>query len=89
MLDGKGTTEQMMRFYKLTDGSGRFCMRIGGGCSDWAPKSKIGVGQGEKGSPEKHCIIIDPVLEYLAKFQDSSLEIDPDQDAHIPGGCQS
>jgi hypothetical protein len=53
ILDGKGATEQTMRFYELSDGSGRFCMTIGGGFSEWAPKSKIGVGQGEKGSPEK------------------------------------
>jgi hypothetical protein len=86
ILDGKGATEQTMRFYELADGSGRFCMKSGGGYSKWAPKSRIGVGQGEKGSPEKYCIIIDPLLEYLAHFQDSGLEIGPGQDIQIPGG---
>ena len=56
------------------------------GYSKWAPKSKIGLGQGEKGSPEKYCIVIDPLLEYLAHFRDSGLEIGPDQHIDIPGG---
>ena len=48
VFDGEGATEQTMRFYELADGSGRFCMKIGGGYCEWAPKSRIGVGQGEK-----------------------------------------
>ena len=40
-------------------------MKTGGGYSAWAPKSKISLGQGKKGSPEKYCMVIDPFMEYL------------------------
>ena len=84
ILRGKGASEQVVRFYTMADSSGKFCMRIGGGYSEFRARAIIGLGQGEKGSPEKYCIVIDPLLRYLANFKEFGLDIGPLRQLHIP-----
>ena len=67
-MEGNGAPEQMIRFYELADGDGEFYMRVEGGFSKGHKKLNIGLGQGEKGSPEKYVICIDPLLRYLQKY---------------------
>ena len=75
VMEGNGAPEQMIRFYELADGEGQFYMRVEGGFSKGHKKSSIGLGQGEKGSPEKYVICIDPLLRYLQKYKEHGLYI--------------
>ena len=75
VMAGNGAPEQMIRFYELADGEGQFYMREEGGFSKGHKKSSIGLGQGEKGSPEKYVICIDPLLRYLQRYKEHGLYI--------------
>ena len=75
VMEGNGAPEHMIRFYRLADGEGQFYMRVEGGFSSGNAKSKIGLGQGEKGSPEKYVICIDPLLRYLQRFKEHGLYV--------------
>jgi len=75
VMEGNGAPEQMIRFYELADSDGQFYMRVEGGFSKGHKKSHIGLGQGEKGSPEKYVICIDPLLRYLQRYKEQGLYI--------------
>ena len=87
VLEGKGAPPCMVEFYLLADTGGTFRMRVGKGYSQPHQKSEIGIGQGEKGSPEKYVISIDPILRYLWHYRRHGLWIGEGAPPKLPPGA--